>query len=455
MRRDRKQMSRGRNTGRKSVLASIPLDSWVTYGYVAVYIILCTILLLGLLRPMPYRVFDDTVSYTGASYTILHGSIDSARTPVYPLLIAFCRAIFGEVWQCNAVVWCQSILFVISVVCVTGISRRLGMSRKEALLPTALYALFPGVYQWQFVMLTEGLTISFMVFFLWSMLIGYPGAPNLKTAIWSGVWLMLLIYLRPVSICLIPVYIIYWGWMLVKWNKTALKSVTVAGAMLILVMASLAGYKSYIKSHYGFNSLTYVSIVNNYFTAREAMVLLPRYTDNIYFRNHLDSVSKRKPYNSRGGIADENWRPDSVDIPYSAVEKAVNHAIADHPVEVLKIMPRRALRASRLSYVYMNPKSTPDKVLQIMYRFGVYTMMIILIGTLILMLIKPAVPAVWLLWLASASFTASCILGAMGEWDRLTVPVLSAVIILFCYYIVKPQFARPPFGLGSKNRTAR
>ena len=110
---------------------------------------------------------NDSNSYIIAwDESLSNGHLDIHRTVVYPLLIGFCKALFGHHFLLGVVI-IQCLIHLISIVCLYELLLWQTSSKSLSFWLLILYVSFPAVLMWNTTVMTESLAISFGVFILW------------------------------------------------------------------------------------------------------------------------------------------------------------------------------------------------------------------------------------------------------------------------------------------------
>lgn len=369
----------------------------------------------------------DTPSYIRASYRLMAGEIDALRTPVYPFIIALVRSLAGTELLNRSIVILQCGVYLLSAFFLMLTLRNLKVNQWITLIATAIYALFPGFYIFCFILNTEAFAQSFVVFFGWSMLRDAGRTPRISSALLSGTWLFILIFLRPAMICLIPVYIIYWAALYFKFRRGALKSCAAALCCLLMLGVAISCYKGAVKAKCGVSTISVVAAVNNYYLVRETKILRPHHTGNPAFQAMLheraDSII----------ITDDGWVDfheaeyllATLRVPPADVSDAVNAAIKENPGACLRLMPVRFRRAC-CSYTVLPvpPRIAPYFPMRMLWYW------LLMGASLVWLILRRSSMQLWVLWLTSAAISACAILGAMNDWCRLSLPAMSMALML-------------------------
>lgn len=110
------------------------------------------------------RLFPDSGSYINYAFQMQ----PNFRTPVYPCIIAVIRILLGEHYLVGVVIF-QIFVGLISVVFLYKLLLLATKNRYLSLFITTIYGASPTIIQWDTHILTESLSISGMVFFLYLM----------------------------------------------------------------------------------------------------------------------------------------------------------------------------------------------------------------------------------------------------------------------------------------------
>lgn len=149
----------------------------------------------GLLQP--YVLFPDSDSYMDSSYILelMHLNL-RGRTPVYPIIISFCKIIFGTQYFINFVVYIQMIISFISVIYLYKTLKLL--IKREILISfiTILFGISLAVIGWDTCILTESFALSGTTIFIY-LVIKYLKTGILRYGITSTILIFILTFLRP------------------------------------------------------------------------------------------------------------------------------------------------------------------------------------------------------------------------------------------------------------------
>lgn len=140
--------------------------------------------------------YPDTDTYIYAADTLLDGHINVDRMPVYPLYLALCRAISAEAFPLIASLG-QIICFTASIFLFNTVLRMAEVRRPVATVALWAYAMFPNILIMPLSLLTESLSISGMVCFLYLTLRIVRQRRTLQSGAALAVLVLLLVFMRP------------------------------------------------------------------------------------------------------------------------------------------------------------------------------------------------------------------------------------------------------------------
>lgn len=223
----------------------------------------------------------DSQSYISAWETFRHGSIDMWRTPVYPFFLGFLNMIFGDVYYLLIAVIIQHVVFLISIRYFYLLLKIVIKNKIISLFVTAIYALYPCVQTYNCFVQTETFAVVGTIFFLYSsfMLCKYA---RLLYGIGSSFWLLFLVFLRPSSIYLIPIMLVFWLWIIIKEKKYATLSLWLGFGGSVIVGIALSFYVYSFKNNYGLLSPCGIGVINKYCIARQACIIEPMVSCDVY-----------------------------------------------------------------------------------------------------------------------------------------------------------------------------
>lgn len=380
----------------------------------------------------------DTPSYYAAGESLFNGVVDDIRPPVYPVILHTLKAIFGFEGSMIAVTILQTIVFVISVAYVNK-SIRLVASQSPRLCfwVTILYVLLqiePWHCLWWVVRVqSDAFSIYCSAFLAYCLIRAAQSGASARYAIWSSVWLLLLVFLRPVLVCYVPVASFFWILLYLESRRAVLKKCLTGLGGVIVVVALLGAYCYELNRRYHIHSVSFVGSVNNYAMLRYGGIITPDDTDNPVFKEFLEQQIAIKEDSLTYA---EQWEEMNqiFSLPHTfhpIVEQAVSHAIKSNPKEVART-------------IYQRYNEVNDKYVSFI------NMLLFVVGGVIVAFYckyRKISPVPWTLFLFVVSLWASMFIGAMHEWQRLSAPITPMLALVVGWGLsvlrVVPQECKP------------
>lgn len=392
----------------------------------------------GIALMWSYGVWEgwDTGSYIEAITPVLSGRPDFYRPPVYPLLLAAMRWLFGEVGSIVAVRLVQCAVFIVSawyfrLICMKFTGGRL----RSVFWLAAVYCLLPATLHTCLLIMTESLACSGTVFLMWWLVRDWPECPSVRSAVRLSAWLVFLVFLRPMLLCLVGVVVVYLLVLTFRRRRTRGLRTAWGGAAACLVLAG--AYTVCMHRTYGVWTFSGVSMANSYCMVCDAGMMYPHHTDNEMLRREMSRIYGASHILSADPIfLKTRWVPDvSDDIPAADIQKAVNNAIASDPVELLRHLDRRVRWLVRTSPMLYRTSLPGLKMFERTFypTMGVY--LLFMLGVAVWLVVRRCrrgdrAPLSWLMWLTCMLVTWTAILGAMCDWERLIEPCIPFVWLL-------------------------
>lgn len=199
----------------------------------------------------------DTESYLQAGEKLFNGNLDVLRTPVYPVICHIVDMLTPSSFYVTITI-IQAFVFFVSVFCFYRISTSLIGRRSVAFWCSFFYALWPGFNTWVFLAITESLSCSFVVIYFYYLVVGTK-RPSFGNAFMQVVMLLLVLFIRPSFIYVVPITLLYWLYLFVR-ERNVKVAVNFLGVLLCLF-----AYLSYcyeFKKQFGVFATSSVSTVN-------------------------------------------------------------------------------------------------------------------------------------------------------------------------------------------------
>ena len=379
----------------------------------------------------------DSPTYVSASDLVLQGIPDVFRTPIYPFFIGVFRIIFGNSWAI-ALVFFQSILFLLSGGVFYILSSKIVKNRKYVFWLTAFYLLYPGFVIYCFYIMTEAIAISGMTLFAYFIFRMLQNPKSLWNVLWMNLCLMFLIFLRPVFIFLLPIIAIIFIYQIVK-----LKPKFIYGFCgligLIFIGFCLFLYQKDITKRYGIHSISCVTVINNYFSFRYLGIIDPSLAPSPELKE-LVAKTFEKRYDDDVVLALNEVNEMSKQRGFAEIEVYEKELAKKYPYDLAQsILLRWRDQASLYPALPILPFDWKFRTLEILIpSTGTYFFCLLLYGIILIIQLKRygSIPFFqFILLLICLGLYIVNAVGAPTDFSRLNVPAIPLAMILlgnFC-----------------------
>lgn len=408
-------------------------SAWLSYSALAV-IALAEFIVLWIISSLQ-EAPSDGITYFIAADDLLAGKVNIGRTPVYPLILAFLRAVFGAGVNV-AVILLQFATFLASAYFLRKLCTIFRLKERVTFWVVAIYLLWPGTIGYCPVVLTETFSVCGVLFMLWFLAKSAVEGVKIADVLRAGFWLVFLIFLRPVFVYLVVAFLIYYGALIFVEHTRQGRLASVAGIAVAFAALGMVGvYKAEVTKTYGIASFSNISTINNYYLIRTSGLLSPELAQDSTFRSILSTFEQGDVHNSFDKILAEDDILRAAKISPVAFEAYVNSVIAANPAKVVQgALYRWSHDASGAAIM----PSAPQFPIYVLERF-----------------IAPSISAFWLFFivftamalrqwhrskrlpaqsliylLVAGGLVGASILGAMNDWPRLCMPVFPVVLLL-------------------------
>lgn len=378
---------------------------------------------------------SDSVTYFAAADDLLAGKVSIGRTPVYPLILASLRALFGAGVNL-AVILLQFVAFVISAHFLSRLCALYKLKERVGFWVVAVYLLWPGTLGYCPQVLTEAFSVCGVVYMLWFLAKSAARGVRMSDVGRAAFWLVFLIFLRPVFVYLVLAFVIFYAFLFFREHTKAARLSALGGIGLALVALGLvAAYKSEVTRTYGISSFSSISTINNYYLIRTSGLLSPEVAGDSTLRALLSTFEQGDIHNSFEKILDEDNIIRAADISPVAFEEYVNGVIAANPKAVAQGAFYRWSHDASGAAIMPSAPQFPIYVLERFLAPSISAFWLFFIIFTIMALrqwyrsrILPAQSLIYLL--VSGGLIGASILGAMNDWPRLCMPVFPVVLLL-------------------------
>ena len=408
----------------------------VTYSDLFWLLVIC-----GMIRLVFYSCFlvttnSDSETYLNYRANIFMGQVDCYRTPVYPYFIKLLN-LFGADNLFQNIVIVQSVISYLTIIIFYKTLRTFFKNKKVIVSASLIYGVIPAIINYDKCILTESISISAFVLFIY-FIVNYLNKPTILKAILFTMYTFFLIMLRPSFIYLLPLVIMFWGFRIFIIRKE-LKNCLSGFAASFLCILLILGYYHLNYLNNGYKRLTTVSIFNN----------LEIIIDYDIYKNNNDSEITETIINfppakkkSRYGIA---W---TIYSQYSdeRIRKFITNCYFNHPGIYAKKTLEKIYNMGFESSSSIYAKTTGGTLCGLTHAFhyifsisffSIYILLLFdCICIIVLWLRLKKVP--WLkiiIWSVITGQLVVYFIGGPMEPQRLFVEVLPFVIILIFYYI--------------------
>lgn len=443
------------------------LNRWVNwYGLVGLNVF---VFVLAMVRNGGVFYTPDSFSYVAASEALSNGELDLLRTPGNAFLLWACKlfagGFFGELF---CVI--QEIVFLITVVLLWDMCRMISRSKIFRELVTGFYLLYPvlSYVSYSGILGSDEAGYSLAMIFLWLSIPPLIGNVNGlgKRSLWMTLTAFVAICFRPASMYLLPVMVIYWIVILFVMKRRAVGAALMGFAGVALIVVCLVGYRHAIEKKFGFPGLTAVSYFNNYIGTRQFGLLRAKHVEDPVLRAKVDSLVNERPQTNDVYLL---WNEISLlrenDENYVSMNEAVNRAMMDNPAMTAKALCKRVEEsASEPILEFGTPLQLNRVLLTFTPRFSDVYLFMLLFFPLLLVMRKirsnaihgssgaierkemattAGYPLVWIyLWGVELCNLAVVLVGAYGEWARLTFGGMPALLLMLAPFFRGTWFLR-------------
>ena len=241
-----------------------------------------------------YFAFWDTQTYIEAFGNILRHGADAIRTPIYPLIVGFCRLLPGEMTWAYVLIILQLGAFAATIPVMWRVAARL-MSARAALITTAAYAWCPTFVSFAMFVMPDiwcviGVTVLLAQAQKMAECCGY------KALTWCVFVSVALVLLKPSNIYIAIWWAVVAAALLLRRNRRWWYGLVPACAMTVV----LGGYGLAVQRITGYYTISVVSDINDLGNIAQRRKLVPELapdsaTADLFRRiNAADTVSNHQ-----------------------------------------------------------------------------------------------------------------------------------------------------------------
>lgn len=390
---------------------------------------LCSVVLIAIFGVC--EIYDSS-SYIRAWDALSEGRLDALRTPVYPLFLHGLYVVFGPGSFLFAAICVQHLVFLLSLRLLYSLLGQCRLSPGSVFWMTLIYGCLPAITSWNNCILTESLALSGTIALLY-LVFRTDEHPTVAHAASVTCILLFLLLLRPIFIYLIPVLLFY-SLLLLFRPRTKKKGGWLLGGGVLLSAICFLLYMNEYKKEYGIFSTSNVSVINQYFIARQSGLIDPESIRDARLKSDIELY-----FQIHGGKDEE---------PSFLWEEAQDIA-ANHNLLVIQENLKTAMGHNLMNSIrsvkdrFMDSAQKPllfspiwkISILFLAWGFSLSTLYLCLLLFPIYLVLwvirKREIP--WkslLLYLLGISNILVAVLGAQGEWNRLIFPSMPIWFLL-------------------------
>ena len=405
-------------------------------------IILVFSTLLSVLLIAVYGVINyyDSTSYIDAWNSLKEGRLDSLRTPVYPVFLHVMSVIFGQRFFLFGAICVQHLVFIVSLYYFYKLLAFFFDSKKTMFWLTLIYGCLPTISSWNNCILTESLAISGTVFLLFSAFKTYEN-PSLFNGVLLTVILLFLLFLRPIFIYIIPVFIVIFLILLLSRDRENKKGALTIGASVLITAIACIFYMREFKKEYGIFATSSVSVVNQYCLSRKYGLIDPKLIKDESIRSDIEAfiLANGEEDVDLPIIWDESlelFQNYKLDVLQKNIRESSGHDL----IAIARSIKSR-LMSSGEKPLFFTPMWI--SIISILctafgiYLSTLYLFLLLFTFFLVIWIIKQrTIPRrTLLLYMLGVSNIVVAIVGAQDEWGRLILPSMPIWFILFAEFI--------------------
>jgi len=431
------------------------LKIWKEYLWLLVILLLVVVIVRFICYQIidkDYEYFMDTSSYSYLEYYetgVL--DIDSFRTPVYPNFLRI-MGLFGDDTKEEVyarTVAFQEIISLASVAVFFLIMRKLTKNRIIQSIATLYYGCLPGIFTYNLCVLTESLSISIMLFFLY-VLFSYIQEKKIYKQVILACLTTFLTLLRPSFVYLYIFFAIFWFFELI-FNKEVRKKTMIGILATCLsggIISSYALLNEHVNEMKGIG-LSSVSIINQTDLIIE-LGIYGDYEDNPVYEGitrmiRINYDPEEAPWQPVKALIIEEYGITALDEYNKQCIK--NNLFAYAKGTIIRILKSADDPAQYVVIINENLKTQAywNNVSNFMYPLSFGMLFFLITFELIIFLRDRIKKIAWTknmqfrFWsmIILAGLIAVSLIAAQAEYQRLISPILSISIIIISLYIEK------------------
>lgn len=396
-------------------------------GYIIILICVLIEILIDCAGGIIYVRHADTSTYFDAAEIIMRGGIDESRTPIYPFLLGcFNLLTHSEHYTSIIMVIVQWLCFLISVFYMLKTLRLFNVPEKAIFWITLFYAVCPGINSHNYLIVTDSLALSFAVLYMYLCARAWF-APNMKhyMAVWTMVLIM--IFLRPIFIYLLPVTIVFAVLLSRRERTPRMILVNIIGTVVNLMV--IGAYVYSMNEKFGIKTISVVSSANNYHIVRSLHAKPGDDFGNQELINAVDSCYNTTPEIAFSPIFRE-WSELYVRFGGAEMTRFVNSALMNNRLGACCKVMGHFYKATDYPIFCSAVPSTLWDLFALNISFFYIVAVLWTVAIIREWMRNRKIPGVFsLCWMVYVCGLLVAMIGAPGEYGRLTLPCAAPLMI--------------------------
>ncbi len=368
--------------------------------------------------------YPDSGSYLESSNELMKGIPGFFRTPLYPLVWAALRYIFGAQTGGWILLVAQCALFTYSL---KYFHRSLTQAKLRPIFVSIAFGimgLYPAFIFWNIFAMAESFALTGCIFLLY-LTYRLVLTKSSKYLACTSLTIFLLITLKPIFIALLPIYFAYFIYSSFR-RRMFLAGV---GAML-LISGSVYLYSGWMERSYGLRMVSYANIINEYYTLKEINAF---HNDSVKEPELKKILERRCAEFPDGNYYGQIWSYEYIGH-LKELKAELDEASRNHPHE-LRLLYVKRLGTFAESSFYSLGGGPVGSILRTYTPIRLGLLYLLLIAApFALMRIRRSDTSLytvgWYCWAFILALFLTCIFGAMNDWGRLMLPAYPAAIFL-------------------------
>jgi hypothetical protein len=429
----------------KNLNPSIAGDSKITLALkkIITHDLFWILIISGIARIFFYSNYFDSVNADSPSYlnylpNVFWGEVDAFRTPLYPYFIKLVRFFVNPQFIIHKVVIIQSLISFSTIIFFYNIVKTTFQKRPVIIAATLLYAMSPSIINYDKCILTESLSLSFIVIFL-SMIINYLKKPTILKASAYTVSTFFAVMLRPSFIIMVPIMLLFWVLRLFFFKAERKINISGIAASLACILL-IAGYTHLNYKENDCNGISGIKNLNQ-------LDLIIKY--DMYEKGNDKEITETIRKNISNTYGQEvYWKMQCLllaNYPQSRIATFVNSCILNQPKIYIQKTFMRVYKISneQIATQYATRKDGFAGLFNFILNINFITFtaiyLLILLDFIYIVYQWARTKKIhWfkiLLWAVMTGQLAVAIIGAQTQYQRLFVIAMPCIILISFSYI--------------------